>query len=414
MNRRNRGSSSSSADASRVSKSYGSRQTSDNPINITTTGSGGGASDSFRRRSDLQHKRNSGKDEADIKDADPADVSFIVGTCSSMCPERERVTRERLRDLAILERLNGNPKKSSIDLAVKKFCRTLSGADVQASDVRPLPVLEETLRYLLSLLDSREHPFEVVHDFIFDRTRSIRQDLSIQNLANERVIHLYEEIVKFHVISRQRLQSCSGTSISSMHHLNMEQLAKTLASLYNIYDANRKPDYIHENEAEFRSLYVLLHLNPSIAVMGEPLSLWFRKLTSALIKSKEMCFVRNLLRSYRIGNYNNFLRTTASEATFLQYCISEPHIKEMRSFAVQCINNVCYKLQPYPLLRLSQNLMMKELDLESLCHECGLETCTDSDGCTALPAKQPTFLSPVEGFKVYDLLGIDRIIKREI
>lgn len=70
-------------------------------------------------------------------------------------------------------------------------------ADVQASDVRPLPVLEETLRYLLSFLDSREHPFEVVHDFIFDRTRSIRQDLSIQNLANERVIYLYEEMVWF-------------------------------------------------------------------------------------------------------------------------------------------------------------------------------------------------------------------------
>lgn len=130
--------------------------------------------------------------------------------------------------------------------------------------------------------------------------------------------------VKFHVISRQRLQSCSGTSISSMHHLNMEQLAKTLTTLYNIYDVNRKPDYIYENEAEFRSLYVLLHLNTSSGVMvvsllplffyslachifhlhkhydfdlqGEPLSLWFRKLTSNLIKSKEMCFVRKLLR----------------------------------------------------------------------------------------------------------------------
>ncbi|XP_048616597.1 SAC3 family protein C isoform X2 [Brassica napus] len=336
MNRRSRGSSSSS-------------------------GSVGGASDSCRRRSDVPRNRNNDNN----KGGDSADVSFIVGTCSSMCPERERVTRERLRDLSVFERLHGNPTKSSSDLAVKKFCRTLSAADVQASDVRPLPVLEETLRYLLSLMDSREHPFEVVHDFIFDRTRSVRQDLSIQNLASERVIHLYEEIVKFHVISRQRLQSCSGASISSMHHLNMEQLAKTLTTLYNIYDVNRKPDYIYENEAEFRSLYVLLHLNTSSGVMGEPLSLWFRKLTSNLIKSKEMCFVRKLLRSYRNGNYRSFLRTTASEATYLQYCISEPHIREMRSFAVECINNVCYKLQPYPLLRLSQNLMMKYIIFRS-------------------------------------------------
>ncbi|KAL1212515.1 SAC3 family protein C [Cardamine amara subsp. amara] len=410
MNRRNRGfSSSSSAAASRVSNTYGNRQTSNNQ----RIGSSGGASDSYRRRSDVPpHKRNYDKEESENKDTDPADASFIVGTCSSMCPERERLTRERLRDLSVFERLYGNTTKSSTDLAVKKFCRTLSAADVQASDVRPLPVLEETLRYLLGLLDSTEHPFEVVHDFIFDRTRSIRQDLSIQNLANERVISLYEEMVKFHIISNQRLQSCSGTSISSMHHLNMEQLAKTLTSLYNIYDANRKPDYIYENEAEFRSLYVLLHLNPSSGVMGEPLSLWFRKLTLALIKSKEICFVRNLLRLYRMGNYKNFLSTTASEATHLQYCISEPHIREMRSFAVQCINNVCYKLQPYPLLRLSQNLMMKELDVESLCHECGLETCTDSDGFTVLPAKQSTFRNPEDKFKVYDLIGIERIMRK--
>ncbi|AEE79223.1 SAC3/GANP/Nin1/mts3/eIF-3 p25 family [Arabidopsis thaliana] len=402
MNRRNRGSSSSS---SRVSNTYGNRQFSDNP----RTGSGGGVNESFQRRSDAPHKRNNEKDESKHKDEDPADVSLIVGTCSSMCPERERVTRERLRDLAVFERLYGNPSKSSTEIAVKKFCRTLSAADVQASDVRPLPVLEETLRYLLSLLDSKEHPFEVVHDFIFDRTRSIRQDLSIQNLANERVIYLYEEMVKFHVISHERLQSCSGTSISSMHHLNMEQLAKTLTSLYNIYDANRKPDYIYENEAEFRSLYVLLHLNPSSGVMGEPLSLWFRKLTFALVKSKEICFVRNLLRLYRMGNYKNFLSRTASEATYLQYCISEHHIREMRLVAVQYINNVCYKLQPYPLLRLSQNLKMKELDVESLCHECGLETCTDPDGFTVLPVKQSTFRSPEDKFKVYDLIGIERI-----
>jgi hypothetical protein len=63
------------------------------------------------------------------------------------------------------------------------------------SDLRPLPVLEDTLDYLLSLLDSAEHPFEVVHDFIFDRTRSIRQDLSMQNIVNEKAIYMYERMV---------------------------------------------------------------------------------------------------------------------------------------------------------------------------------------------------------------------------
>ena len=66
---------------------------------------------------------------------------------------------------------------------------------MKASDVRPVPVLEETLNYLLDLLHSSDHPFDVVHDFIFDRTRSIRQDLSMQNVVSDQVIHMYERMV---------------------------------------------------------------------------------------------------------------------------------------------------------------------------------------------------------------------------
>lgn len=67
--------------------------------------------------------------------------------------------------------------------------------------------------------------------------------------------------VKFHVVSHYKLWcSVSDPKITSMRHLNMEQLTKTLASLFNLYEANRISNYVHENEAEFCSLYVLLHL----------------------------------------------------------------------------------------------------------------------------------------------------------
>lgn len=49
--------------------------------------------------------------------------------------------------------------------------------------------------YLLHLLDSSKHQFEIVHDFIFDRTRSVRQDLSIQNIVNAQAIQIYEDVV---------------------------------------------------------------------------------------------------------------------------------------------------------------------------------------------------------------------------
>lgn len=41
----------------------------------------------------------------------------------------------------------------------------------------------------------------------------------------------------------------------------MEQLTKALATLYNLYEANRTTASIFESEAEFFSFYVLLHLD---------------------------------------------------------------------------------------------------------------------------------------------------------
>ncbi|XP_004514308.1 SAC3 family protein C isoform X1 [Cicer arietinum] len=336
-----------------------------------------------------------------------SNFGVLVGTCPYMCPERERIQREKLRDLAVFERLNGNPGKSSPALAVKKFCRTISSKYVQASDMRPLAVLEDTLNYLLGLLDSKEHPFEVVHDFIFDRTRSIRQDLTMQNIVSKRVIYMYEGMVKFHVISHQKLWCSMGDpNIASLHHLNMEQLTKTLSSLFNLYEANRNSNNVHENEAEFHSLYVLLNLGSHSKPMGEPLSLWFSRVSTPILKSKEMQFARRVVRSFRLCNYIDFFRTAAAQASYLQYCIMEPYINEVRSLALSCINFSGYKLHPYPLFNLSKHLMIEESDLELLCHSCGLETCTDESGNKLLHTKQTTFSHPKGGFQKYSFLGL--------
>ncbi|XP_054813413.1 SAC3 family protein C-like isoform X1 [Prosopis cineraria] len=338
----------------------------------------------------------------------PSYSGSLVGTCPHMCPERERIQREQLRDLAVFERLNGNHGKSSPDLAVKKFCRTISTKNMQPSDVRPLPVLEDTLNYLLNLLDSNEHPFEVVHDFVFDRTRSIRQDLTRQSIANERAVSMYEKMVKFHVISHYKLRSCMGNPIiASMHHLNMEQLTKTLTSLFGLYDANQSSNNLSENEAEFRSLYVLLHLGSCSKPTEDSLSLWFGRLSTSVLKSKEMCFARRILRSFRIGNYKHFLCTTAAQVSYLQYCIVEPYINEVRVLALACINFGGYKLHPYPLLDLSVLLRMKESDLESICNACGLEIRTDEAGNKVLPTKQTTFCHPKGEFQRYTFLGLE-------
>ncbi|KAM7476842.1 hypothetical protein LguiB_024085 [Lonicera macranthoides] len=277
------------------------------------------------RNNNTTGSRNSNDDD------NQEDLPAIAGTCPFMCPVEERARRERLRDLAVFERLDGNPGKTSSSLAVKK--------DVGASDVRPLPVLEDTLNYLFNLLNSREYPFEVVHDFIFDRTRSIRQDLAMQNIISDKAVLMYERMVKFHVISHHKLQRHSGSpDISPMHHLNMEQLTKALSSLYNLYDANQNSHSISENEAEFRSFYVLLHLGS---------------------ENQPMVYLLHSLLYFRLGNYKRFMSTIEAEASYLQYCIIEPYIIEVRTLALCCVNYGGYKLHPYPLADLSKLLLMK-------------------------------------------------------
>ncbi|CAH9080047.1 unnamed protein product [Cuscuta epithymum] len=331
-----------------------------------------------------------GDKDANFDEEGVLNLPSLVGACPFMCPVEERENRERLRDLAVFERLDGDPSKSSPSLAVKKFCRTISTKYAKSSDLRPLPVLEETLEYLFKL-QSTKHPFEVLHDFLFDRTRSIRQDLSMQNCSGERVISMYERMVKFHIMSLHELRQCSGPSISSALHLNMEQLKKALTTLFDLYEVNRTSKPMHKNEAEFHAYYVLLHL--SSESQGS-LCLWFRQVPLETVKSTVMCFARKILRYYNLGNYRRFFHTAESEASYLQYCIIEPYISQVRELALSSLNHGGYKLQPITLADLSKLLMMKEWDIESFFRDCGLQIFTDEEGNKCLLSKQTPLVSP--------------------
>lgn len=136
--------------------------------------------------------------------------------------------------------------------------------------------------------------------------------------------------------------------------------------------------------------------------------MWFRFVLHPIIRSKEMCFARSVLRFYQMGNYMRFFSTISAEASYLQYCILERYINKVRALSLSYINNAGYKLHPYPLVHLSKLLKMKESDLEVLCNACGLETCADDMGNKLLPTKQTTFCCPKEGFQSYNFTGLEK------
>ncbi|KAM3410508.1 hypothetical protein ACQJBY_002613 [Aegilops geniculata] len=323
----------------------------------------------------------------------------------------ERAQRERLRDLAVFERVCSDPMRTSHSLAVKKFCRTISSTGIQASDIRPLPVLRETMDYLWHLLNSSEYPFEIVHDFIFDRTRSVRQDLSIQNLVNDQAIGIYEDVIKFHILSHQRLaRSCQDSDASSLCYLNTEQMMKCLLSLFDMYHTIHKINSQSNKEAEYYSFFVLLHLGCKIPQMANSLSFWYSQLPASIVRSKEMIFARTILRCYHLGNFKRFFCMIADEATELQLCLVEPFLNEVRARALMYLNHSGYKLQHHPLTHLSDILMIEELELEDLCRICGLEISRSGD-TKAFAPKQTTFSLPTPLSKS-SAIYISREIKR--
>nr|CAB3495935.1 unnamed protein product [Digitaria exilis] len=134
--------------------------------------------------------------------------------------------------------------------------------------------------------------------------------------------------------------------------------------------------------------------SPSLAVKKvDSLSLWYGQLATPVRRSKEMIFVRNLLRYYQLGNFKRFFCMITAEATDLQLCLIEPFLNEVRARALMYFNHSGYKLQHHPLDHLSQILMIEESELETLCGICGLEIRTN-EGRKAFVPKQASFSIP--------------------
>lgn len=81
------------------------------------------------------------------------DTIILNGTCSDMCPEKERYSREYLSFTSTYETLN-----DQIDhrLMIKEYSRSSADQDLPLpNELRPIEVLFETMLYLIDQVISR-------------------------------------------------------------------------------------------------------------------------------------------------------------------------------------------------------------------------------------------------------------------
>lgn len=147
---------------------------------------------------------------------------------------------------------------------VKKFRRSAAGVDEQLpSDLRPPSVLKRTCDFLFNDIIGNAPELGNVHHFVWDRTRAIRNDFSIQQVSDGEdlrfAVECFERIARFHIVSLHQLAVRETVSYKYDWQQDHEQLDRTLVSLMQLYDDSRGKIAL-PNEAEFRAYLVVFQI----------------------------------------------------------------------------------------------------------------------------------------------------------
>ncbi|KAF2404488.1 hypothetical protein EJ06DRAFT_206631 [Trichodelitschia bisporula] len=302
--------------------------------------------------------------------ADPAqprkleDAITPVGTCEDMCPEFERVQRivqndvwrqEWERQTQALDYGKRTPDESRM---VKKFRRAAAGLDEQLpSDLRPPRVLLKTTNYLLNELPTESSDdISKIQAFLWDRTRAIRNDFSIQQLKEVEDIRIaidcYERIARFHIFSLHQMAAVDRKGAETYDwQQDREQLDRTLLTLLDYYGKVRL-QYQSPNEVEFRVYDILLHIQSpqpymEYKVQGLPDHI---RLHPRILKAMELWeaatnsidlqgpFLESVPHVVVQENWARFWKLIMSnQVSYLMACVAEVYFNLIRRTALQSI-----------------------------------------------------------------------------
>ncbi|CUM66228.1 uncharacterized protein PRCAT00003888001 [Priceomyces carsonii] len=328
-----------------------------------------GLYEEFQKMREVERKKMEelGLVDAENTSKDLNDAIVFRGTCLEMCPTFERVRRALENNVKYLEK-DPNTNKISHERAVKAFSRPAAGQPPPLpSDVRPPHVLVKTLDYLV---DNIVDKLPEAHSFVWDRTRSIRQDFIYQNFYGPEAIDCNERIVRIHLLS---LHVMAGSDVEYSQQQELEQFNKALQTLVEIYQDVRNHGGRSPNEAEFRAYYLLSHFrDPELEreIQELPDDILQNRLVQLALMFRTIMSQNNIVdRGYvnKIGALNffvEFFKIAYSEETpFLVGCLLETHFNEIRFYALKAMSR-CYhtKGKAYPAESLQAMLGFDSMD----------------------------------------------------
>ena len=239
---------------------------------------------------------------------------------------------------------------------VKRFRRSAAGYDEQLpSDIRPPLVLQKTLNYLFEKVVGGSKSLGSVHKFVWDRTRGIRNDFSIQQVTKVEdlriAIDCFERIARFHILALHQLSQPSNDNVGFEHHQEREQLNNTLLSLMYYYDDSRHK-LTSPNEAEFRAYCIIFEMQDQRPDMEDRAQNWPKPLlkdpriqtamklyaaASNTIDEQGPLRPRTTLPAAQ-ANHGRFWSIIGSNAvSYLLACAAEIYFNHIRGLALEAI-----------------------------------------------------------------------------
>ncbi|KAL9696011.1 hypothetical protein quinque_015296 [Culex quinquefasciatus] len=255
------------------------------------------------------------------------------GTCEDMCPEKERYMREFQLQVAAYEAGEGGGQRMDHRKAIKQYSR--SSADQEAPlahELRSEKGLGLAMAYLLhriaDLCEDEDVSMSDWFHFVWDRTRSIRKDITQQELCSLKAVQLVEQCARFHIHCAARLVAEEPSVFDQK--INTENMTKCLQSLKYMYHDLGLKGVRCPHEAEFRAYVVLLNLNDGNF-------LWeVKQLPKEVQQSSEIRFAMQVYFALENNNYVRFFRLVR-QTTYMNACILLRYFNQIRSRALETI-----------------------------------------------------------------------------
>ncbi|XP_060054840.1 germinal-center associated nuclear protein isoform X2 [Erinaceus europaeus] len=341
--------------------------------------------------------------QARVKRTDLDKARTFVGTCPDMCPEKERYMRETRSQLSVFEVVPGTDQVDHA-AAVKEYSR--SSADQEEPlphELRPSAVLSRTMDYLVTqIMDQKESSLRDWYDFVWNRTRGIRKDITQQHLCDPGTVSLIEKCTRFHIHCAHFM--CEEPMSSFDAKINNENMTKCLQSLKEMYQDLRGRGVSCASEAEFQGYNVLLNLNKG-DILRE-----IQQFQPVVRNSPEVKFA---VQAFAALNSNNFVRffKLVQSASYLNACLLHCYFNQIRKDALRALN-VAYTASTqrstgFPLDGVVRILLFQ--DCEEATDFLNYHGLGVADGCVEL--NRSAFLEPDGPFKAKKSVFITRKLK---